>query len=122
MSKKKAIIFDFNDTLRDKESGKTNKKTLKKAVNAEKREHLIVLSGESPDKKAKTKNWLKSHDLGKAELEVRPAGNTEPDDKEKEHMLNAYISRQFKVNTAYDDKKSNRKMFKRHGIDAKNPK
>ena len=28
---KKAVIFDFNDTLRDKKSGKPNKHVLKKA-------------------------------------------------------------------------------------------
>lgn len=119
--KKKAIIFDFNDTLRDASSGKINKKTLEKAVKSEKHEHLIVLSGETPDKKFSTKKWLKGHGLGKAELDVRPAHNNESDSKEKAHILNTLISRQFTVDKAYDDKKSNRKMFERHGIDAKKP-
>jgi hypothetical protein len=50
---------------------------------------------------------------------VRPEGNTEPDYREKAHVLNDKISKQFKVTKAYDDKSKNVKMFKKHGIKAK---
>lgn len=122
MSKEKAVIFDFNNTLRKKGNGALKKKIVKKALKDEKKEHVIVLSGEDASKKKSTEKWLKKHGLGKAQLDVRPAGNTESDSREKAHMLDAHISRQFKVEKAYDDKKANRKMFKHHGIDAKNPK
>jgi len=117
--KKKAVIFDFNDTLRDAGSGKPNKHVLKKAEKDAKKEQVIVLSGEDPSKKSGTKSWLKKHGLGSAELDVRPEGNTEPDYREKAHMLNDKISKQFKVTKAYDDKAKNVKMFEKHGIKAK---
>jgi len=119
MSKKNAVVFDFNDTLRDKGSGKPNKKVLKKALKDEKKEQVIVLSGEPESKKAGTETWLKKHGLGEAELHVRPEHNTEPDYREKAHVLNKELSKQFKVKKAYDDKSENVKMFKKHGIKAK---
>ena len=119
MSKKNAVIFDFNDTLRDKKSGKPNKHVLKKALKDEKEKEVIVLSGESSSKKAGTENWLKDHGLGEAELYVRPEHNTEPDYREKAHILNEKLSKQFKIKKAYDDKSKNVKMFKKHGIKAK---
>jgi hypothetical protein len=118
MSKKKADIFDFNDTLRDKETGKPNKAVLKKAKKDEEKEHVIVLSGENANKKSSTEKWLERHDLDRAELDVRPKGNTESDPKEKEQVLKK-ISKQFDVVKAYDDKKANIKMFKKHGIKTK---
>ena len=54
----------------------------------EKEKEVIVLSGESSSKKAGTENWLKDHGLGEAELYVRPEHNTEPDYREKSHILN----------------------------------
>ena len=119
MPKKNAVIFDFNNTLKDNSSGKPNKKILKKALKDEKKEQVIVLSGESESKKAGTENWLKKHGLDKAELHVRPEHNTEPDYREKAHVLNEQLSKQFKVKKAYDDKSKNVKMFKKHGIKAK---
>lgn len=116
-SKKKAVIFDFNDTLA-KKSGKPKKHVLKKAIKDEGKEHVIVLSSEEHNKKNGTEEWLRGHGLGKAELDVRPTGNKEDDSREKAHELNK-ISRQFDVVKAYDDKEKNVKMFKRHGIQAK---
>ena len=117
MAKEKAVIFDLNNTLR-KESGKPKKHILKKALKDEKKEHVIVLSAESYDKKNGTEKWLSGHGLGKAELDVRPTGNKENDSREKAHELN-HISKQFHVVKAYDDKEANVKMFKKHGIKAK---
>lgn len=118
MSKKKAVIFDFNGTLA-KKSGKPVKRMVKKALKDEKKEHVIILTGEDRSKVPATKKWLKKEGLGKTELDVRPEHNNESDYREKAHMLDAHISKQFKVKKAYDDKRANVKMFKEHGIDAK---
>jgi len=118
-SKKKAVIFDFNNTLRKDSSGKPKKHILKKALKDEKKEHVIVLTAESHDKKGETEHWLRQHGLGKAELDVRPTGLKEDDSREKAHELNSHISKQFDVVKAYDDKEKNVKMFKKHGIPAK---
>ena len=118
MAKEKAVIFDFNDTLR-KDNGKPKKKILKKALKDEKKEHVIVLSGESHDKKGNTEHWLREHGLGKTELDVRPTGVKEDDSREKARELNDHISKQFHVVKAYDDKEKNVEMFRKHGIKAK---
>jgi hypothetical protein len=119
VKKEKAVIFDFNNTLKDKKSGKPNKKIVKKALKDEKKEHLIVLTGEPASKKKETEKWLRKQGLGKADLDVRSKDNHEPDNREKAHILDSHISRQFKVVKAYDDKKANVKMFENHGIKAK---
>ena len=119
MAKEKAVIFDFNDTLRKESSGKPKKHVLKKAIKDEKKEHLIVLTAEPHSKKGETESWLRSHGLGKAELDVRPTGLAESDSREKAHELNTKISKQFDVVKAYDDKEKNVEMFKHHGIKAK---
>jgi FMN phosphatase YigB (HAD superfamily) len=118
MSKEKAVIFDFNNTLR-KDSGKPKKHVLKKALKDEKKEHVVILTSEPHSKEHKTEEWLRGHGLGKAELDIRPTGNKEDDSREKAHELNAHISKQFDVVKAYDDKEENIKMFKKHGIKAK---
>jgi len=118
VSKKKAVIFEFNGTLA-KKSGKPVKRMVKKALKDEKKEHVIILTGEDRSKVPATKKWLKKEGLGKTELDVRPEHNNESDYREKAHMLDAHISKQFKVKKAYDDKRANVKMFKEHGIDAK---
>ena len=117
--KEKAVIFDFNGTLRKEGSHKPNKKLVKKALKDEKKEHVIVLTSEPHRKKDETKKWLKEHGLGKAELDVRPTGVNESDPREKARELDNHISKQFDVVKAYDDKHKNVKMFKKHGIKAK---
>lgn len=118
MAKEKAVIFDFNGTL-SKGNGKPKKHVLKKALKDEKKEHVIVLTAEPHGKEHKTEDWLRSHGLGKAKLDIRPTGNKEDDSREKAHELNKHISKQFDVVKAYDDKEKNVKMFKNHGIKAK---
>jgi len=118
MTKEKAVIFDLNSTLR-KESGEPKKHVLSKAEKDEKKEHVIVLTSEPYRKKDETKKWLKEHGLGKAELDVRPTGVNESDPREKARELDNHISKQFDVVKAYDDKPANVKMFKKHGIKAK---
>jgi hypothetical protein len=117
MAKEKAVIFDLNKTLR-KESGEPKGHVLKKAEKAEKKERVVVLSGEQAKDYADARSWLNEHHLTKAELKMRPKGDVEHDEVEKEKLL-SNISRQFKVEEAYDDKPANLKMFKKHGIKAK---
>jgi len=116
MVKKKAVIFDLNNTLR-KESGKPKRNVIKKAEKDEKKEKVVILSGEQAKDYADARSWLDEHHLDKAELKMRPKGDAEHDEVEKEHLL-SHISRQFKVEKAYDDKPANLKMFKKHGIKA----
>ena len=117
MAKEKAVIFDLNSTLR-KESGEPKKHILKKAEKDEKKEKVIILSGEQAKDYSDARSWLDEHHLNRAELKMRPKGEVAHDEVEKEHLL-SHVSRQFKVEKAYDDKPANVKMFKKHGIKAK---
>jgi hypothetical protein len=118
MSKKDAVVFDLNNTLR-KKSGKPRHHILDKAKKDEKKEEVVVLSTEPEKGRNEARSWLNTHGLNKAELKMRPKGDVEHDEKVKEEVLKNKISRQFKVKKAYDDKYSNVKMFKEHGIKAK---
>ena len=116
--KKKAVIFDLNKTLR-KESGEPRSHLVKKAKKDAKTEEVIVMSGETDKDRSSARGWLDKEGLSDTKLMMRHKGDTSPDDVEKEHELTKDVSRQFKVNKAYDDKSKNVKMFKKHGIKAK---
>jgi FMN phosphatase YigB (HAD superfamily) len=118
VSKKDAVIFDLNNTLR-KKSGKPRHHILKKAQKAEHKEGVVVLTGESNEHRFSDRDWLNKHGLEDAHLDMRPRGDKEPDASLKAKELKKDVSRQFKVNKAYDDKPANVKMFKKHGINAK---
>ena len=118
MPKKNAVIFDLNNTLR-KESGKPRHRILKKAKKDEKKEQVIVVTGESNQNYDEARGWLDKHNLSDAMLDMRPKDEKEPDSAEKAHVLTHRLSRQFKIKKAYDDKPANVKMFKSHGIKAK---
>ena len=118
MSKRKAVIFDLNNTLR-KKSGKPRHHILDKAKKDEKKEEVVVLSTEPEKGRNEARSWLNTHGLNKAELKMRPKGDIDHDEKVKANILSKDVSRQFKVNEAYDDKKANVNMFKNHGIKAK---
>jgi hypothetical protein len=118
VSKKDAVVFDLNNTLR-KKSGKPRHHILNKAKKDEKKEEVIVLSTEPEKGKSEARRWLNSHGLEDAELKMRPTGDVEHDEKVKADILKDKISRQFKVKKAYDDKPKNVKMFKKQGIKAK---
>ena len=118
MSKRKAVIFDLNNTLRNK-NGNPRKHILNKAKKDEKYEEVVILSTEQAKKHNEARSWLDSHGLKDAELKMRPKGAVEHDEKVKADILSKDVSRQFKVNEAYDDKKANVNMFKNHGIKAK---
>ena len=116
--KSDAVIFDLNNTLRDK-SGKPRKHILKKAQKDSKKEDVIIMSGETDKDKPQAEKWLKNHDVDYTKLEMRPKGDTEPDEVVKDKLLKKDVSRQFKVKEAFDDKKKNVKMFRKEGIKAK---
>jgi predicted SPOUT superfamily RNA methylase MTH1 len=118
MPKKDAVIFDLNNTLR-KKSGKPRHSVLKKAKKDEKKEQVVVVSGEPNKNYNEARGWLDSHNLSNAMLDMRPKNEKEPDSIEKAHLLTHRLSKQFKIKKAYDDKPSNVKMFKSHGIKAK---
>jgi hypothetical protein len=118
MAKKDAVVFDLNNTLR-KKSGEPRHHILDKAQKDIKKENVVVISGESSKDQSEARSWLDTHGLKKAKLDMRPQGDTESDDREKAGILDRMVSRQFKVKKAYDDKSSNVKMFKNHGIKAK---
>ena len=98
---------------------KTTKKVVKKAKKDAKKEEVIVMSGEPDKDRSSAKKWLDKEGLSEAKLMMRPKGDVSHDDVEKEHALTKNVSRQFKVEEAYDDQKKNVKMFKKHGIKAK---
>jgi hypothetical protein len=50
---------------------------------------------------------------------MRPVGNTDKDKTVKRNLLEEDILPKFDVEKAYDDKKKNRKMFEKLGINAK---
>ena len=118
MAKKDAVVFDLNNTLR-KKSGEPRQHILNKAHKDQKKEQVIVMSGETSKDIPEARAWLNKEGLSKAKLEMRPEGDTEHDNAVKEHLLSDHASRQFKIKKAYDDKQSNVDMFKKHGIKAK---
>ena len=99
MSKKDAVIFDLNNTLR-KESGKPRHRILKKAKKDEKKEQVIVVTGESNQNYDEARGWLDKHNLSDAMLDMRPKDEKEPDSAEKANVLTHRLSRQFKIKKA----------------------
>jgi FMN phosphatase YigB (HAD superfamily) len=118
MSKKDAVVFDLNNTLR-KKSGKPRHHILKEAQKAEHKEGVIVLSGESSAEHAEARDWLNRHGLEDAKLDMRPRGDKESDAKFKDREITKKLSRQFKIKKEYDDKTSNIKALKKDNIKAK---
>ena len=118
MSKKNAVVFDLNNTLR-KKSGKPRSNILKKAKKDEKKEEVVVLSTEPEKGCGEARSWLDTHGLDEAELKMRPKGAIEHDEKVKANILTHKLSKQFKIKKAYDDKSANVKMFSEHGVKAK---
>jgi FMN phosphatase YigB (HAD superfamily) len=138
MAKKKAVIFDLDNTLvalKDEEALHKNrheafakeveqapeiKKNVKKINKDAKKEKTIILTARSAHYKPETKDWLKKHGVDYDKLIMRPTKDTKTTDKKlKEHLLKKDIEPHYKVKKAYDDKAKNVKMFKKHGIKAK---
>lgn len=138
MAKKKAVVFDLDNTLayiKDEEAHHKSrhesfakeashapeiKKNVKKFKKDAKKEDVVILTARSEHYKPETEAWLNKHGLKPDKLVMRPADDTmTPDAKLKHKLLDKDISPQFKVKKAYDDKEKNVKMFRKHGIKAK---
>ena len=118
---KKAVVFDFDNTLAKNHSANAPaiKKNVKKLRKEEKKHDIVVLTARSDKDRGEVSNWLDKHDIHPDELAMRPKGNKESDEDVKKDLLKKDVSRQFKVKKAYDDEKKNVKMYKKQGIKAK---
>lgn len=138
MSKKKAVVFDLDNTLvdiKDEEAHHKSrhesfaqeaerapeiKKNVDKFKKDAKKENVVILTARSDAYRPETEDWLKEHDVKPDKLVMRPKDDTiSSDSKLKHRLLDKDISPQFKVKKAYDDKSKNVKMFEKHGIKAK---
>lgn len=93
---------------------------VKKLKKANKRgDNVVILTARSAHYRDETKKWLASHGIHYDALVMRPTDNKQPDKKVKRELLEEDILPKFDVKKAYDDRKKNRKMFEKLGIDAK---
>ena len=137
-NKKKAVVFDLDNTLvdlkdeekhhksrheafaKEAEEAPEIKKNVKKFKKDAKKENVVILTARSEHYRPETEDWLGKHGLKPNKLVMRPGSDsTTPDATLKHKLLDKDISPQFKVKKAYDDKEKNVKMFKKHGIKAK---
>ena len=81
--------------------------------------NVVILTARSAHYRDETKKWLASNGIDYDALVMRPVGNTDKDKKVKRTLLEEDILPKFDVKKAYDDRKKNRKMFEKLGIDAK---
>ena len=98
-----------------------NEKILKKMQQAEKNgENIVILTARSAHYRDETKKWLHKNHIPFDALVMRPTDElTKKDSKMKRELLDEDVLPKFDVKEAYDDKKKNRKMFEKRGIDAK---
>lgn len=82
-------------------------------------DNVVILTARSAHYREETKKWLHKNDIPYDALVMRPTDNKEKDQKVKRELLEEDILPKFDVKKAYDDRKKNRKMFEKLGIDAK---
>lgn len=136
-----AVVFDLDGTLADNmtyekhhkgKKGKnanfaaealevgTNKKIVEKLQEAKKDgDSVVILTARSAHYRDETKKWLVKNGIEYDALVMRPTDNKESDKRVKRELLEEDILPKFDVKKAFDDKKKNRKMFGKLGIDAK---
>jgi phosphoglycolate phosphatase-like HAD superfamily hydrolase len=85
----------------------------------EKGEAVVILTARSAHYREETKRWLHKNHIPYDALVMRPTDNKAKDQKVKRELLEEDILPKFDVEKAYDDRKRNRKMFAKLGIDAK---
>jgi histidinol phosphatase-like enzyme len=139
VSKKKAIIYDLDGTLANPKDHQTKhhihskqfakaaenapeiKKNVKKLKKDEKEgKDIVILTARSGAYKKETEKWLDKHDIEPDELIMRPKDDSKtPDKKVKEKLLKKKVLPKYHVTKAYDDRKKNVKMMKKHGIRAR---
>jgi beta-phosphoglucomutase-like phosphatase (HAD superfamily) len=82
-------------------------------------DNVVILTARSAHYREETKQWLHKNQIPYDALVMRPTDNQQKDKKVKRELLEEDILPKFDVEKAYDDKKKNRKMFEKLGIDAK---
>lgn len=82
-------------------------------------DNVVILTARSAHYRDETKKWLASNGISYDALVMRPSDNLSSDKKVKRELLEEDILPKFDVKKAYDDKKKNRKMFDKLGIESK---
>ena len=135
------VVFDLDGTIADTmtyekhHKGKKGKNTafaqealevgvntniLNKMKKARDEGHnVVILTARSAHYREETKKWLHKNEIPYDALVMRPTDNKQKDQKVKRQLLEEDILPGFDVKKAYDDRKKNRKMFEKLGIDAK---
>lgn len=138
---REAVVFDLDGTLAEimtfekhhkAKNGKNEnfarealeidprKKLVKKLRDLkEDGEAVVILTARSAHYRSETKQWLHKNNIPYDALIMRPTDDKDKDKKVKKELLEEDILPKFDVKKAYDDKKKNRKMFEKLGIDAK---
>jgi len=135
----KTVVFDLDGTIADTmkyekhhkhrnedfarealEVG-VNEDILEKMKKADKNgENIVILTARSAHYRDETKKWLHKNHIPYDSLVMRPTDElTKKDSKIKRELLEEDILPDYDVKKAYDDRKKNRKMFEKLGIDAK---
>lgn len=135
----KTVIFDLDGTIaddmkyekhhkhrnedfaREALSVPVNESILEKMQKADKKgENIVILTARSAHYRDETKKWLHKNHIPYDALVMRPTDDSATkDSKIKKELLEEDVLPKFNVEKAYDDKKKNRKMFEKLGIDAK---
>jgi hydroxymethylpyrimidine pyrophosphatase-like HAD family hydrolase len=134
------VVFDLDGTLAMTNDPKARHKInhpkfAKEAANAEVNEgmldkikdarengdNVVILTARSAHYRDITKKWLSKNGVPYDALIMRPTDNITSDKKVKRELLEEDILPKFDVREAYDDKKKNRKMFEKLGIDSEKP-
>lgn len=135
------VIFDLDGTIADTmkyekhhkgKSGKhpdfakealevaTNTNIVKKMKKAKDNgDAVVILTARSAHYRDETKKWLSKNGIPYDALIMRPTDDKDKDAKVKRELLEEDILPKFDVKKAYDDRKKNRKMFSKLGIEAK---
>lgn len=80
---------------------------------------VVILTARSAHYRDETKKWLSKNGIPHDSLVMRPTDNTKKDQVVKRELLEEDILPKFDVSKAYDDRKKNRRMFEKLGIEAK---
>ena len=98
-----------------------NKNIVKKMREArQKGDNVVILTARSAHYRPETLKWLHKNEIPYDSIVMRPTDDSKQKDKNlKRELLEEDILPKFDVREAYDDKKKNRKMFEKLGIEAK---
>lgn len=133
-----AVIFDLDGTLADTNdpeahhkrdhdgframarSAEVNEDMVEKVKKAKKDgKDIVILTARSAHYRNDTARWLNEKGISYDSLVMRPTDDQRKDKVVKEALLREDVLPHFDVNKAYDDKKKNRKMYEKNGINAK---